>query len=182
MKDPVIAADGYSYERTAITRWLREFNSTSPMTNLKLPKPPTLIANLALRHSIEELKVGQVKPLTKRMDMPLTKLIGWDCFVEIGKDAVLTGPALTKYYAGSTDIPSEVLLRCTDAGIKRVIQGFRERGYTIYSRGENLFIARRDGHPSVHMARCTTHSVALDVQLSNDRLFYDGVDSWIFDM
>ncbi|XP_056145600.1 WD repeat, SAM and U-box domain-containing protein 1-like [Lampris incognitus] len=36
MKDPVIAADGYSYEREAIESWIRAKNRTSPMTNLPL--------------------------------------------------------------------------------------------------------------------------------------------------
>lgn len=33
MRDPVVAADGYSYERTAINRWLESGKETSPMTN-----------------------------------------------------------------------------------------------------------------------------------------------------
>lgn len=32
MKDPVVAADGYTYEEAAIRRWLSEYDS-SPMTN-----------------------------------------------------------------------------------------------------------------------------------------------------
>ncbi|XP_053204626.1 WD repeat, SAM and U-box domain-containing protein 1-like isoform X2 [Panonychus citri] len=33
MKDPVVASDGYTYERTAITEWVENGNNTSPMTN-----------------------------------------------------------------------------------------------------------------------------------------------------
>ncbi|XP_064471946.1 WD repeat, SAM and U-box domain-containing protein 1-like [Ornithodoros turicata] len=33
MKDPVVAADGYTYERTAIMQWLESGKDTSPMTN-----------------------------------------------------------------------------------------------------------------------------------------------------
>ena len=33
MKDPVVAADGYSYERQAIMKWIENENTTSPMTN-----------------------------------------------------------------------------------------------------------------------------------------------------
>eukprot|EP01105_Mastigella_eilhardi_P010645 TRINITY_DN247_c0_g2_i2.p1 TRINITY_DN247_c0_g2~~TRINITY_DN247_c0_g2_i2.p1 ORF type:complete len:610 (+),score=152.39 TRINITY_DN247_c0_g2_i2:54-1832(+) len=36
MRDPVLAADGFLYERTAIEQWL-EHHSTSPMANLQLP-------------------------------------------------------------------------------------------------------------------------------------------------
>jgi len=32
MRDPVLATDGYSYERSAIEQWLRTHN-TSPMSN-----------------------------------------------------------------------------------------------------------------------------------------------------
>ncbi|NXC32607.1 WSDU1 protein, partial [Campylorhamphus procurvoides] len=37
MKDPVIAADGYSYEREAMEHWLSSKRRSSPMTNLPLP-------------------------------------------------------------------------------------------------------------------------------------------------
>ncbi|KAK7913179.1 hypothetical protein WMY93_013390 [Mugilogobius chulae] len=36
MKDPVIAADGYSYEKEAIESWINTKNRSSPMTNLPL--------------------------------------------------------------------------------------------------------------------------------------------------
>ncbi|KAM9631512.1 WD repeat, SAM and U-box domain-containing protein 1 isoform 3-T3 [Morphnus guianensis] len=37
MKDPVIAADGYSYEREAMENWISTRRRSSPMTNLPLP-------------------------------------------------------------------------------------------------------------------------------------------------
>ncbi|NXS08944.1 WSDU1 protein, partial [Neodrepanis coruscans] len=37
MKDPVIAADGYSYEREAMEHWISNKRRSSPMTNLPLP-------------------------------------------------------------------------------------------------------------------------------------------------
>ncbi|XP_053452895.1 WD repeat, SAM and U-box domain-containing protein 1 isoform X2 [Nycticebus coucang] len=37
MTDPVIASDGYSYEREAMERWISKKKRTSPMTNLVLP-------------------------------------------------------------------------------------------------------------------------------------------------
>ncbi|XP_054237122.1 WD repeat, SAM and U-box domain-containing protein 1 isoform X4 [Indicator indicator] len=37
MKDPVIAADGYSYEREAMENWITNKRRSSPMTNLPLP-------------------------------------------------------------------------------------------------------------------------------------------------
>jgi hypothetical protein len=52
MKDPVLAADGHSYERRAIEQWLMTKN-TSPVTNLELPNH-SLVPNFALRAAIEE--------------------------------------------------------------------------------------------------------------------------------
>eukprot|EP00457_Paulinella_chromatophora_P002304 gb/GEZN01002308.1/.p1 GENE.gb/GEZN01002308.1/~~gb/GEZN01002308.1/.p1 ORF type:complete len:670 (-),score=123.12 gb/GEZN01002308.1/:480-2489(-) len=52
MKDPVMAADGHSYERVAIERWLQD-KITSPCTNLSLPHK-LLVENRALKSSIED--------------------------------------------------------------------------------------------------------------------------------
>lgn len=53
-EDPVVAADGYTYERTAIQEWLQRRN-TSPYTNLVLSHtnvtPNTLVKNI-----VEEIK------------------------------------------------------------------------------------------------------------------------------
>jgi len=50
MKDPVIAADGFTYERSAIEAWLQK-KSTSPMTNSPL-EHLNLIPNHSLRSNI----------------------------------------------------------------------------------------------------------------------------------
>ena len=52
MVDPVIAADGHSYERAAIERWLR-IKQKSPRTNARL-KNKTLIPNFALKTLISD--------------------------------------------------------------------------------------------------------------------------------
>ena len=52
MKNPHIAADGFTYEAEAIKDWL-EAHDTSPMTNLALPHRAT-IPNPALRSAIQE--------------------------------------------------------------------------------------------------------------------------------
>ena len=52
MTDPVIAADGFSYERSAIEQWLHS-HKTSPMTNQNLPHT-NLIPNHSLRSAIQE--------------------------------------------------------------------------------------------------------------------------------
>uniref|UniRef100_H3DGE9 WD repeat, SAM and U-box domain-containing protein 1 n=1 Tax=Tetraodon nigroviridis TaxID=99883 RepID=H3DGE9_TETNG len=51
MKDPVIAADGYSYERASIQSWLSGKNKTSPMTNLPL-QTTILTPNRSLKTAI----------------------------------------------------------------------------------------------------------------------------------
>ena len=53
MKNPVIAADGYSYERGAIKQWLEQ-RGTSPITNLPLHNF-NLVTNHSLRSAIHEL-------------------------------------------------------------------------------------------------------------------------------
>lgn len=53
MKEPVTTADGHTYERDAITQWLRSpERNTSPKTGLPLPNK-VLLPNYALRNAIE---------------------------------------------------------------------------------------------------------------------------------
>ena len=56
MIDPVIAADGISYERTAIQKWLTKKN-TSPKTNLDL-EHKELISNITLKAMIHEMSTS----------------------------------------------------------------------------------------------------------------------------
>ncbi|GLJ23542.1 hypothetical protein SUGI_0446040 [Cryptomeria japonica] len=53
MRDPCVAADGFTYEREAIKEWFDRGNSTSPMTNKKL-EHKDLIANHSLRSAIRQ--------------------------------------------------------------------------------------------------------------------------------
>ncbi|KAJ4750357.1 U-box domain-containing protein kinase family protein [Rhynchospora pubera] len=53
MKDPHVAADGYTYEAAAIKGWLDSGHNTSPMTNLPLVHGE-LTPNYALRSAIQE--------------------------------------------------------------------------------------------------------------------------------
>ncbi|XP_008778858.2 U-box domain-containing protein 33-like isoform X1 [Phoenix dactylifera] len=53
LKDPHVAADGFSYEAEAIKGWLDSGHETSPMTNLKLPHRG-LVPNRALRSVIQQ--------------------------------------------------------------------------------------------------------------------------------
>ncbi|KAF9613949.1 hypothetical protein IFM89_013484 [Coptis chinensis] len=53
MRDPRVAADGFTYESEAISGWLDGGHNTSPMTNLTLSNCD-LIPNRSLRSAIEE--------------------------------------------------------------------------------------------------------------------------------
>lgn len=55
MRDPVICADGNSYEREAIEQWFAAGRWASPLTNERLAHR-TLIPNLALQSVIEDLQ------------------------------------------------------------------------------------------------------------------------------
>jgi hypothetical protein len=53
MEDPHVAADGFTYEGEAISRWFERGHETSPMINKRLPHT-SLVPNLALRSAIQE--------------------------------------------------------------------------------------------------------------------------------
>ncbi|KAL1546279.1 U-box domain-containing protein 33-like isoform X1 [Salvia divinorum] len=53
MQDPVVAADGYTYESEALKGWLENGHDASPMTNLKLPHSD-MVPNHTLRSAIQE--------------------------------------------------------------------------------------------------------------------------------
>ncbi len=53
MTDPVMTADGQTYERTQIESWFELGNRTSPMTRAELPNT-NLTPNIALRNAIRE--------------------------------------------------------------------------------------------------------------------------------
>ena len=57
MRDPVVAADGQSYERAAIEAFLRAGNTTSPVTGQRLAHPG-LTPNAALAAAISQF-MGQ---------------------------------------------------------------------------------------------------------------------------
>ena len=52
MTDPVIAADGHTYERAAMQKWLKEHN-TSPVTGVALLHPK-LVPNVIIRGVIQQ--------------------------------------------------------------------------------------------------------------------------------
>ena len=65
-RDPVVAEDGFSYERAAIARWLVH-RASSPQTNA--PMGARLLPNHALRSAVEEYTalLGQMTAATGRV-------------------------------------------------------------------------------------------------------------------
>ena len=59
MKEPTIAADGFSYERKAIEKWLNK-STLSPMTGAHLANL-NLIPNHALRNTIQDYLANEKK-------------------------------------------------------------------------------------------------------------------------
>jgi len=55
MKDPVMAADGFTYERAAIADWLARGGGSSPMTGATLGST-ALVPNLAVRTAAAVVK------------------------------------------------------------------------------------------------------------------------------
>ena len=58
MKDPVIAEDGYTYERSAIVAWMEKGKTSSPMTN-GLLNTKQLTPNRSLKMLIQRYLQGQ---------------------------------------------------------------------------------------------------------------------------
>ncbi|KAK7407195.1 hypothetical protein VNO78_08902 [Psophocarpus tetragonolobus] len=63
MKNPHVAADGFSYELDAMEHWLQSGHDTSPMTNLRL-KHTFLTPNHTLRSLIEDWQTSKSLKLT----------------------------------------------------------------------------------------------------------------------
>lgn len=58
MKNPHVAADGFSYELEAIEQWLNSGHNTSPMTNLRL-NHTFLTPNHTLRSFLDEWQINK---------------------------------------------------------------------------------------------------------------------------
>ena len=54
MHDPVVAGDGFTYERAAIEAWLKH-SATSPMTHKPFGPRAELVPNLTMRSAIHLL-------------------------------------------------------------------------------------------------------------------------------
>ncbi len=68
MKHPVIAEDGVTYEKDAISTWLKN-HSTSPMTRERI-SATKLIPNIALKQLIDQWRQQEVKKLRCQENQP----------------------------------------------------------------------------------------------------------------
>jgi len=71
MKNPVVAADGQSYEKEAILCWLQGGHETSPLTGLKL-KSDVLIENYRLKSIIETFQRETQRERQIKDDLEMT--------------------------------------------------------------------------------------------------------------
>ncbi|GLI66119.1 hypothetical protein VaNZ11_009830 [Volvox africanus] len=76
MDEPVVAADGYTYEKLAITEWIKR-SRTSPLTNLPL-EHTNLVENRTLRSAIREwhMQHPHQQPQTPQQRPPYRPPIG----------------------------------------------------------------------------------------------------------
>lgn len=85
MIDPVIANDGFTYERKALQTWFKR-SQLSPVTGAKLASKNT-IGNLALKHTIEEFleknKNKQIKYGKKEKQLNHKKIVSGLPLMEI---------------------------------------------------------------------------------------------------
>lgn len=68
MEDPVVAADGNTYERTEIARWFQR-KRTSPLTNVPVTNV-LLTPNLIIRSAIKEWQEGNRRSATRGFTGP----------------------------------------------------------------------------------------------------------------
>ena len=112
MRDPVMCADGRSYEREAITEW-RLTHDTNPATNAQLPNK-TLTPNYALRNAIEEWSSSFAKAfkVVPRDAITIGRQIGRGSFKTVHEGTYKGGRvAVLKLRAGSCDAEVAALVR-----------------------------------------------------------------------
>lgn len=114
MEDPVVCADGHSYERRCIQEWFTRGHKTSPKTNEPL-QSTALIPNISLRNTIEDLtkqmptsQKGQV--LLARVQLRQNLRQRLDLMEEIGQEPPHCIPGRTTSCSGGF-----LSARCTNS-------------------------------------------------------------------
>jgi len=146
MKDPVVAADGYSYERSAIETYFKSSPSArSPMTGSQLPNK-TLVVNQALRIMINDWTPNipvTPSPLSGDADI-LTKRIQ----EEFQKNAALLDSSKGKHivaFLGNTGAGKSTLVNFL-AG-KEIVVSDDEEDYVLANpQDKTAMVIGRGGH------------------------------------
>eukprot|EP00961_Rhodomonas_salina_P158811 2137896-Rhodomonas_salina.1 len=146
MRDPVMAADGLTYERENIESWL-ELHDASPATGAVLPNK-TLIANISLRQAIEEWEERYALKLNLSSLQLETEPLGAGAFKTVYKGVLTLGGsakpravAVLKVRKGSCETEARTLLKlgrhprlvrflgqCTDGDHELLVTELAEHG------------------------------------------------------
>ena len=110
MKDPVTTADGFSYEREAITQWFATGQSISPSTGALLDHQH-LVPNHALRNAIQEFtanssaakELRQSGPVVQSSDIPAGLPVDNGCGSASSNDGGGVAAALAAYPNNGND-------------------------------------------------------------------------------
>ena len=171
MADPVVAADGHTYERSAITEWFKTSN-ISPMTGVPL-ESKTLIPTYALRKSIDDYCAGKPDRQANRESSRKPEFIA----VKISKGPT-TRPGLTSASAGRKVQPTESsdsrppwefdkkLLATKSVHEKRPVVLCASRT-SLYS-GEGVLVAFEPTADGNEFVQAFSHTLKIERQYSGD--------------
>lgn len=105
MSEPVIAEDGYTYEKSAIVKWLAERSNKSPITR-QVINPKALIPNRILKTLIEKYIVDgdnpKIPPAKNKTHIELMQKFASDLKVEYSE--VYVGSAVEQVFVGYAGI------------------------------------------------------------------------------
>jgi hypothetical protein len=142
MSDPVTAADGFSYERHNILRWLEE-KRTSPKTNLEL-EHRNVVSNVTLKIIVTEFPRREHERLVSRMQSIKDAKSAADRGSRAGGSSSLEGEA---DLAPSPPMKRQRTVSEDDVGKKRVHEELRKLALASYA--DALVEAGYDDWPSL---------------------------------
>jgi hypothetical protein len=142
MSDPVTAADGFSYERHNILRWLEE-KRTSPKTNLEL-EHRNVVSNVTLKIIVTEFPRREHERLVSRMQSIKDAKSAAERGSRAGGSSSLEGEA---DLAPSPPIKRQRTVSEDDVGKERVHKELRKLALASYA--DALVKAGYDDWPSL---------------------------------